>query len=192
MSDHAAVGMLRSIATELEASEEEGELLPVLSVVAPAARDNVNDPSEQEETTTVKLVPELAEGVKAQPVAVPVLLKSAEVRPVTLLSKRRVYESEVDLFGVDGTAIHEAVAWERSTVTVAAVKFVAGPLLLAASETELAANSIITVPLEQESAVTVNEEPEAAEGVKVQPEAEPVLVKSALLRPYTASEKTKV
>jgi hypothetical protein len=103
-----------------------------------------------------------------------------------------VYESEVDLFGVEGTAIQEAVAWERSTVTVEAVKFEVGPLLLAASETELAASSIITVPLEQESAVTVNEEPEVADGVKVQPEAEPVLVKSALLRPYTASEKTKV
>jgi hypothetical protein len=192
MSDHAAVGALRSITTELAASGETGELLPVLSVVAPAARDNVNDPSEQEDTATVRLVPDPAEGVNTQPVAVPVFEKSAAVRPEMLLSNRRVYESEVDLFGVDGTAIHEAVAWERSTVTVEAVKFEVGPLLLAASETELAASSIITVPLEQESAVTVNEEPEAAEGVKVHPEAEPVLVKSALLRPYTASEKTKV
>jgi len=110
MSDHAEVGTLRSITTELAASEEAGELLPVLSVVAPAARDNVNDPSEQEETTTVKLVPELAEGVNTQPVAVPVLEKSAAVSPETLLSKWSVYEREVDLFGVDGTALHEAVA----------------------------------------------------------------------------------
>ena len=110
MSDHAAVGALRSIVTELAASEEAGELLPVLSVVAPAARDNVNDPSEQEEATTVKLVPELAEGVNTQPVAVPVFEKSAGVRPEMLLSNRRVYEREVDLFGVDGTALHEAVA----------------------------------------------------------------------------------
>ena len=90
MSDHAEVGTLRSITTELAASEEAGELLPVLSVVAPAARDNVNDPSEQEEATTVKLVPELAEGVKVHPDAVPVLVKSELLSPYTASEKTKV------------------------------------------------------------------------------------------------------
>ena len=55
-----------------------------------AARLNTTVPSEQEETVTVIEEPELAEGVKTQPVAVPVLLKSEAVRPVTLFEKVRV------------------------------------------------------------------------------------------------------
>ena len=45
---------------------------------------------EQEETVTVIEDPEAAEGVNTQPVAVPVLLKSVEVRPEILSEKVRV------------------------------------------------------------------------------------------------------
>ncbi len=67
-----------------------------------------------------------------------------------------------------------------------------GPLLVAASLTELAANLDTTVPSEQEETVTVIEGPEAAEGVKTQPVAVPVLEKSAEVNPEMASEKVRV
>jgi hypothetical protein len=47
-------------------------------------------PAEQPVTTTSSEEPEEAEGVKTQPVAVPVLLKSAEVRPEILSEKSRL------------------------------------------------------------------------------------------------------
>ena len=47
-------------------------------------------PSEHEATTTVTTVPEEAEGVKTQPVAVPVFEKSAEARPLIAFEKVRV------------------------------------------------------------------------------------------------------
>ena len=47
-------------------------------------------PSEQEAAVTVIDEPEEAEGVKTQPVAVPVLLKSAEVNPETVSEKVRI------------------------------------------------------------------------------------------------------
>ena len=80
----------------------------------------------------------------------------------------------------------------RSTVTEEASKLLAGPLLLAASETALAAKLKTTVPSEQEETVTVIEEPEEAEGVNKQPVAVPVFEKSAAVNPATASEKVRV
>ena len=47
-------------------------------------------PSEQEATITVTTMPEDAAGVKTQPVAVPVLEKSAEVSPLIAFEKVRV------------------------------------------------------------------------------------------------------
>ena len=44
-------------------------------------------PSEQEVSVTVKEEPEAAEGVNTQPVAVPALEKSAEVKPEMLSEK---------------------------------------------------------------------------------------------------------
>jgi hypothetical protein len=67
-----------------------GPLLPAASEIALAARLNTTVPSEQEETVIVIKDPELAEGAKTQPVAVPVLLKSEAVRLVTLFEKARV------------------------------------------------------------------------------------------------------
>ena len=66
-----------------------GALLPALSATEAAARRSTMVPAEQPVTTTPSEEPELAEGVKTQPVAVPVLLKSAEVRPEILSEKSR-------------------------------------------------------------------------------------------------------
>jgi hypothetical protein len=54
------------------------------------AKLNTTVPSEQEAAVTVIEEPEDAEGVKTQPVAVPVLEKSAEVRPEMASEKVRV------------------------------------------------------------------------------------------------------
>ena len=53
-------------------------------------KPKINVPSEQEEPVTVIEEPEAAEGEKTQPVAVPVLEKSANVRPETLSEKVRI------------------------------------------------------------------------------------------------------
>ena len=63
--------------------------MPALSATEAAARRSTMVPAEQPVTTTSSEEPELAEGVKTQPVAVPVLLKSAEVRPEILSEKSR-------------------------------------------------------------------------------------------------------
>jgi hypothetical protein len=55
-----------------------------------AAKLSITVPAEQEATETVTEVPVEAEGVITQPVAVPVLLKSEEVRPVIDSEKFRV------------------------------------------------------------------------------------------------------
>ena len=85
-----------------------------------------------------------------------------------------------------------AVGAVRSTVTEEAEEAAAGPILVAVSVTELAANLSTTVPSEQEAAVIVIEEPEAEEGVNTQPVADPVFEKSAAARPEIASEKVRV
>jgi len=64
--------------------------LPAESVTEAPAKLNTTVPSEQEETVTVIDEPELAEGVKTQPIADPVLLKSAEVIPLTDSEKVRI------------------------------------------------------------------------------------------------------
>ena len=80
----------------------------------------------------------------------------------------------------------------RSIFTEEADSAVAGPVLLAASETAAAASRNTTVPAEQEATVTVIDDPEAAEGVNTQPVAVPVLEKSAAANPEMASEKVKL
>jgi len=76
-----AVAAVRSIFTEDASTLLAGALFPAASETAEAASLNTTVPSEHEEIVTVIEEPELAAGVKTQPVAVPVLLKSAEVRP---------------------------------------------------------------------------------------------------------------
>jgi hypothetical protein len=64
-----------------------GDELPALSETDPAARRGCSVPAEHDEAVTVIEDPEEEEGVKTQPVAVPRLVKSAEVRPETLFEK---------------------------------------------------------------------------------------------------------
>ena len=82
---------MRSMVTEAAvAASAKGPVLPAASLTELAASLPIKVPSEQEATTTVTTVPEEAEGVKTQPVAVPVLLKSAEVNPETVSEKVRI------------------------------------------------------------------------------------------------------
>ena len=67
-----------------------GPTLPAKSVTDAEDKPKINVPSEQEETVTVIEEPEAAEGVKTQPVAVPVFEKSAAVKPETASEKVRV------------------------------------------------------------------------------------------------------
>ena len=67
-----------------------GPLLPARSLTALPASLNITVPAEQEETETTIDEPELEAGLNTQPVAVPVLLKSAAVKPVMASEKARV------------------------------------------------------------------------------------------------------
>ena len=81
---------MRSILTEEADSAVVGPVLLAASETAAAAIRNTTVPAEQEETVIAIDDPEAAEGVNTQPVAVPVLLKSVEVRPEILSEKVRV------------------------------------------------------------------------------------------------------
>ena len=83
-------GLVLSTLTEEALRLDAGPLLPAESDTAEAASRNTTVPSEQEATVTVIEDPEAADGVKTQPVAVPVLEKSAEVKPLTVFEKVRV------------------------------------------------------------------------------------------------------
>ena len=78
------------MATEAAVIAAEGPVLEAASLAPFAANLSANVPSEQEEATTVIDEPEAEEGVKTQPVAVPVFEKSAEVNPETASEKARV------------------------------------------------------------------------------------------------------
>jgi hypothetical protein len=69
---------------------ETGPGLPGTSLTALAANLSITVPDEQDDSTTVIDDPDEAEGVKTQPVAVPVFEKSAEVSPVTGSEKVKV------------------------------------------------------------------------------------------------------
>ena len=81
---------MRSTVTEEALRPLTGPTLPAESATEAEARLNTTVPSEQEAAVTVIEEPEEAEGVKTQPVAVPVLLKSAEVNPETVSEKVRI------------------------------------------------------------------------------------------------------
>ena len=185
------VGAVRSIVTNDASLSAVGPVLPAVSVTPLAYRRATTVPLEQLATVTVIELPEVADGVKTQPVAVPVLAKSADSIPLTDSEKVSVYDSEAELVGLLG-GVQEAVGAVLSIVTLEATAAVAGPVLPAVSVTPLAARFIMTVPAEQLATVTVIDAPEAADGVKAQPVAVPVLVKSAAVIPETDSEKVRV
>ena len=68
-------------------STDAGDELPALSETDPADRRGCSVPAEHDEAVIVIEEPEAAEGVKTQPVAVPRLVKSAEVKPETFFEK---------------------------------------------------------------------------------------------------------
>jgi hypothetical protein len=78
--------MITALASVLDV----GPVFPAVSVTPLAASRAITVPSEQPATVTVIEVPEAADGVKVQPVAVPVLEKSPAVMPETLSEKVRV------------------------------------------------------------------------------------------------------
>ena len=69
---------------------EAGPVLPAWSATEPEDRRATTVPSEQLSTVTVIVVPLEADGVKVQPVAVPVFEKSPAVIPLTDSEKVRV------------------------------------------------------------------------------------------------------
>ena len=81
---------MRSIVTEEADSAVVGPVLLAASETAAAASLSATVPAEQEETVIAIDDPEAAAGVNTQPVAVPVLEKSAEVKPETVLEKPSV------------------------------------------------------------------------------------------------------
>ena len=85
-----AVGAVRSMLTEEASRLADGPLFPEASETEEAKSLRTTVPSEQEVSETVIDEPEAAEGVKTQPVAVPVFEKSAAVKPETASEKVRV------------------------------------------------------------------------------------------------------
>ena len=76
--------------TEEAAVAVAGPPLPAESVTDVDARLNTTVPSEQEAAVIVIEEPEAADGVKTQPVAVPVFEKSEAVNPETASEKVRL------------------------------------------------------------------------------------------------------
>ena len=78
---------MRSTVTEEASAAAAGPVLPAESTTEAEDKPKINVPAEQEVTATVIEEPAAAEGVKTQLVAVPVLEKSAAVKPETASEK---------------------------------------------------------------------------------------------------------
>jgi hypothetical protein len=78
-----------SIVTDEALTPDTGPVMPDADT-APAAIRATTVPSDEHATPTVIVVPDPADGVNTQPVAVPVLEKSPAAIPVTLLLKTSV------------------------------------------------------------------------------------------------------
>ena len=96
-----------------------GPVFATESLTESAASLAITVPSEEHATVTVMDVPDVADGVNKQPVAVPVLEKSLLIIPVTLSEKSSVYASVRLVDGVDGD-VQVAVGIMESMVTVLA------------------------------------------------------------------------
>jgi hypothetical protein len=80
---NVSVGAVLSMVTFVASALAVGPLFAAASATELAARRATTVPSDVHVTDTVTDVPEVADGVKAQPVAVPVLLKSPAAMPET-------------------------------------------------------------------------------------------------------------
>ncbi len=154
LTNDDADGGVRSIVMAPESASVAGPVLPGASVTASAARRAMTVPSEQPEALTVMLVPDDAEGVNTQPVAVPWLLKSPEAMPDTGLSNARVNDGTAALVG-DAGGVHVAVGGTASKVTAPAVLALPGAVLPAASVTAPGDSVSTTVPVDGESLDTL-------------------------------------
>ena len=79
-----------SIVTELATLFTNGPVFDAALVIPFAANEMITVPSAEQTTETIKVEPEFAFGANVQLVAVPVLLKSPDVRPVTVSLKESV------------------------------------------------------------------------------------------------------
>ena len=183
--------MFELIVTLDAVAAADGPVLPAESETPFCARVKTTVPSEVQTTVTVIDEPDSALGVKAQPVAVPELLKSPEAMPLTDSLNVNVYESVRDDDGELGS-VHVAVGFTVSIVTLVAVAADDGPEFVAVSETAPDASLATTVPSEVQTTVTVIDEPDAALGVKAQPVAVPELLKSPETIPLTDSLNASV
>jgi len=95
-----------------------GPVLPAGSLTELAASLAITVPSEVHATVTVMDVPDDADGVNEQPVAVPVLEKSPLAIPLTLSEKFSVYVNVRLADGVDGD-VHDDVGTVISVSLVA-------------------------------------------------------------------------
>ena len=83
-SVHDTVGATESIVTDEALTPDTGPVMPDADTASAAIRATTV-PSDEHATPTVIVVPDPADGVNTQPVAVPVLEKSLDVRPLILL-----------------------------------------------------------------------------------------------------------
>jgi hypothetical protein len=156
------------------------------------ARRAITVPSDEHTTDTVIAAEAAADGVKTQPVAVPVFEKSPAAIPDTGSVKASMYDNVRDEDGEDG-AVHVASGTAELINIVVATSALTGPLFKDKSATAFEASRAITVPSDEHTTDTVMEgDAEPAEGVKTQPVAVPVLEKSPAAMPETLSEKVNV
>jgi hypothetical protein len=112
-SGAVTVGADRSIATVAATAFDAGPATALADTLF-ARSVSTRPPSEQPVTVTVNDVPELADGVIAHGVAplapVPVALKSAAARPLTDLSKTRLYRTDAPLVGESVVGANDVTA----------------------------------------------------------------------------------
>ena len=84
-SVHVAEGLTESIVTDAALSAAAGPVTEVRSTTAFPVNWAITVPSDVHTTETVIVVPVLADGVNTHPVAVPVLEKSLDSRPLIVL-----------------------------------------------------------------------------------------------------------
>jgi hypothetical protein len=181
-----------SIVTEDALRAAVGPVVEAELITELGERRAITVPSDEHTTETVIAAEAAADGVKTQPVAVPVLEKSPAAMPDTGSVKVNVYDNVRDAEGVEG-AVHVASGTAELIKIVVATSALTGPLFKDKSVTAFEASRAITVPSDEHTTDTVMEgDAEAAEGVKTQPVAVPVLEKSPAAMPETLSEKVNV
>ena len=106
---------------EAAAADDVGPWLPAASATEFALSCATSVPAPTQVAVTVMVVPDVVDGVKVQPVAVPVFVKLDDDRPETDSLKVNVYEAEsefvLEIVAVDHDAVGGVVS-ATETVTV--------------------------------------------------------------------------